>query len=219
MSRDKNAVNAMVKAHLDNLFSDVGPTQQLFDLKEELTTNMKEKIADFQSRGMEGSQAFKEAVISMGDLGGLVDDMRQLGRDSARQAVHTSMATRLSIAGLVSGVLLVLFGAFTVAMLYFMELSWMNAWGPGVFVVAGGALITYSALTLEARKKYAMNRVRAALYGLSLGSVLFGIFAAIMSGLTTGETYIAIAAMMVFTLVGTGLFLLLILTGVDRRKP
>jgi hypothetical protein len=45
---------------------------------------MKEKIADYISRGLDEEQAFKEAIISeaiisMGDLSGLVGDMRRLG--------------------------------------------------------------------------------------------------------------------------------------------
>ncbi len=66
------------------MFADVGPSQQLFDLKEELSTNMKEKITDYQSRGMDEEQDFKEAVISMGDLRGLVGDMRKIGQDTAK---------------------------------------------------------------------------------------------------------------------------------------
>lgn len=72
-------------AYLDQLFADVGPTQQLFDLKEELTTNIKEKIADLISSGMDEEQAYKEALISLGDLSGLVEEMRRLGQDQAKQ--------------------------------------------------------------------------------------------------------------------------------------
>ena len=63
-----------------------------------------------------------------------------------------------------------------------------------------------------------MNRIRAAFYALSVGIILFAIFTAIMSKVTTGEMFIAIGSGMVFSLVGVGLFLFLILTGTDRRK-
>lgn len=79
MIKNKNYLDDKLKTFVNNLFSGVGESQQLFDLKEELTTNMKEKIVDYKKRGMEEEEAFKEAVISMGDISGLVDDMRQLG--------------------------------------------------------------------------------------------------------------------------------------------
>lgn len=218
MSNKKNIIDGKVKTYIDNSFSDVGASQQLFDLKEELATNMKEKIADYQSRGMEDEQAFKEAIISMGDLRGLVDDMRKLGQDTAKQSVYSKMTARISTAGIIAGVLLVFFGIFTVAILYFMNLSGEIAISSGIFIVAGGILITYSLLTRETCKKYAMNKIRAALYALSIGLILFGMYTAVITHPLTGEMYMAIASLMVFNLAGIGLFLLLILTGTDRRR-
>ena len=46
MTNKKNLTDNKVKKYVDDLFFEVGASQQLFDLKEELTTNMKEKIAD-----------------------------------------------------------------------------------------------------------------------------------------------------------------------------
>lgn len=218
MAKIENRLDKKVTAYIDNLFSGVGPSQQLFDLKEELAINIKEKTADFTARGMDDEQAFKEAVISMGDLSGLVDDMRKLGQDTAKQSVYSTMTARISTAGIIAGVLLGLFGVFTVAMLYFMDLDAVSVTGSGIFIVAGGTLITYSVLTRETRKKYAMNKIRSLLYALSIGLVLFSIFTATAARFATGEIYIAIGSLMVFSLSGIGLFLFLILTGTDRRK-
>ncbi|KJS84739.1 MAG: hypothetical protein JM58_10490 [Peptococcaceae bacterium BICA1-8] len=218
MKNNKNSIDIKVETYIDNIFTGVGASQQLFDLKEELSTNINEKIADYKSRGMVDEQAFKEAVISIGDLSGLIDDMRRLGQDTAKQSVYSSMTARISLAGIIAGVLLVLFGMFTVAMLYFMKLSGEEVTGSAIFIVAGGALITYSILTRESRKKYGMNKIRAALYALSIGLLLFGMFTAVITRFATGEIYIAIGSLMVFFLAGIGLFLFLILTGRDRRK-
>jgi hypothetical protein len=70
MQKNKKALDEKIERYLKDLFAGVGQSQQLFDLKEELSTNLKEKIADYQSRGLADEQAFKEAVISMGDLSG-----------------------------------------------------------------------------------------------------------------------------------------------------
>ena len=218
MSKIENRLDKKVRAYIDNLFSGVGPSQQLFDLKEELVINIKEKTADFKARGMDDEQAFKEAVISMGDLSGLVDDMRKFGQDTAKQAVYSTMTARISTAGITIGTLLGMFGIFTIAMTYFMHMDPISVAGSGIFVVAGGALVTYSILTRETRKKYAMNKIRAGLYAFSIGLLLFSLFTAIVARFATGEIYIAVGSLMVFSLAGIGLFLLLILTGTDRRK-
>lgn len=216
MSND--LIDRKVRKHFDALFSDVGPSQQLFELKEELATNMKEKIADYKSRGMDDEQAFKEAVISMGDLRGLVEDMRIIGQEKAKLSVYTTMTARISTAGIIAGVLLVLFGIFSATMLYFMPQDALAITGNGIFIVAGGTLFTYSLLTRETSKKYAMNKIRAGLYALSIGLLLFAVFTGIASRYSTGEMYIAVASLMVFSLMGVGLFLFLMLTGTDRRK-
>jgi len=48
--------------------------------------------------------------------------------------------------------------------------------------------------------------------------ILFGFFSSAASWYSTGERYIAVASLMVFFLVGFGLFLYLLLTESDRRK-
>ncbi len=218
MLRNNEPLNKKVNVYIDNLFAGVGTSQQLFDLKEELAINLQEKISDIKARGLDDEQAFKEAVISMGDLSGLVDDMRRVGQDSAQQWAYSSLSARISTAGIVAGVLLILFGAFTVAMLYFMKMEAEPVVGSSIFIVAGGALLTYSILTRETRNKCSMNKIRAVLYALAIGLILFSIFTALTSRFATGEVFIAIGSLMVFSLPGIGLFLLLMLTETDRSK-
>jgi hypothetical protein len=218
MLNKENSMDNKIKQYIDKLFSGVGESQQLFDLKEELSTNMKEKIGDYTTKGMDNDQAFKEAVVSMGDLSGLVDDMRTLGQDTAKQAVYSTMTSRISTAGIVGGVLLILFGVFTTSITYSMGLPGAAVTGNGIFAVAGGALLTYSILTRETSRKYALNKVRAGLYAFSVCLILFGLFVAIESGVATGKIFIAVGSLMVFALVGIGLLLFLLLTGSDRRK-
>ncbi|MEA3318715.1 MAG: permease prefix domain 1-containing protein [Bacillota bacterium] len=214
----RTSVDKKVQAYVDGLFSGVGESQQLFDLKEELATNLKEKIADYKKDGMDESAAFKEAVSSMGDLSGLVNDMREIGQDKVKQAVYSSMTARISAAGLITGILLILFGVITSVMLYFMDLQLEAVTGTAIFVVFGVSLITYSALTRETSKKYGMNKVRAICYAVAVGLVAFSLFVAFTTGFATGEMYIAISSFMIFFLVGIGLWLGLAFTGTDRRK-
>ncbi|QTM99089.1 hypothetical protein ERJ70_07110 [Sediminibacillus dalangtanensis] len=218
MKRMNQDLNQKVRSYVDNLFAGVGDSQQLYELKEELSINLKEKIIDYKKAGMNEEEAFKEAVSSMGDLSGLVEDMRQIGQDQTRKSVYSSMTARVSTAGLITGILVGLFGLLTMAMLYFMELPLEAVTGPAIFIVFGGAIVTYSMLTRETNKKYAMTKVRAMLYGLSVGLILFSLFTAFTSGFATGEIFIGISSFMVFFLAGFGLLLGLLFTGTDRKK-
>ncbi len=218
MSRNYDPINKRVTTYIDNLFTGVGASQQLFDLKEELATNLKEKIADIKSLGLDDEHAFKEALILMGDSSCLVDDMRRVGQDSAKQGVYSSMTTRISTAGIVAGVLLMLFGLYTAIMLYFMKEDVVPVIGSTIFIVAGGAILTYSILTRETHNKYGMNKIRALGYAVAVGLILFSIFTAFTTRFATGEMFIAIASLMAFSLPGIGLFLLLLLTGTSRNK-
>ncbi|NLW07521.1 MAG: hypothetical protein GX039_06040 [Clostridia bacterium] len=220
MSTTDNSLDKKIYAYIDKIFSGVGATQQLFELKEELATNLKEKIADYKSEGMDDDKAFKEAIASMGDLSGLVDDMLKLSQDSGRLSVYWQMiASHISSVGIVIGALLILFGMFLLPIQYSMEGSTgVEVAGSGIFIVPGGALLVYSILTRETSKRYAMNKIRAAFYGLSTGVLLFGFFASAVSYFAVEEAFVPIASLMVFFLPGFGLLLFLLLTETGRQK-
>ncbi|MFA9456870.1 permease prefix domain 1-containing protein [Halalkalibacter sp. AB-rgal2] len=216
----KNRINGTqkVKVYVDRLFVGIGDSQQLFDLKEELTTNLSEKMSDYKNTGMTEEEAFKEAIRSLGDLSALVNEMREIGQNQAKQAVYTSMSSRVSAAGIVIGTLIILFGLLTCAMLYSMGLSMDISSSALIFVVIGAPLVIYSVLTRESKTKYAMNRVRALLYSIAIGVILFSILVTALSGFATGEVFIAMSVFMVFFLIGIGIWLSLLFTGTGRRK-
>ncbi|GAE30505.1 permease prefix domain 1-containing protein [Alkalihalobacillus hemicellulosilyticus] len=216
--KNRNNGSQKVQVYVDRLFVGVGDSQQLFDLKEELTTNLSEKMSDYKNTGMKEEEAFKEAIRSLGDLSGLVSEMREIGQDQAKQAVYSSMSSRVSDAGIVIGILVILFGLLTCAMLYSMGLSMDISSSALIFVVIGAPVVIYSVLTRESKTKYAMNRVRALLYGIATGMILFSMLVATMSGFATGEMFIAISVFMVFFLIGIGIWLSLLFTGTGRRK-
>src|SRR5699024_9943979 len=117
-----------------------------------------------------------------------------------------------------TGILTILFGILTTLMLYFMEIPSVAVTGLSIFIVVGGAILTYSLLTRETRKKYAMKTGRAILYSDSVGLLLFSLFVAFTTGLATSEIFTAISSFMVFFLVGVGIFLSLLFTGQIRSK-
>jgi hypothetical protein len=218
MKKEQNHLDRKIKKYLDQLFAGVEESRELHEQKEELAINLKEKIADYQAQGMDEATSFKEAIISMGDLSSLVEDLRKVGEKTKQPSNPSPMTTYISTAGIVVGVLMSLFGVFTIAMLSFTDLKMGNPAGPGIFIVLGISILTYSILTRGTSRRPGMKQSRAVLYALSAGLILFSLYSAIITNLQTGELNISIASMMVFFLAGIGLWLTLFLTGSDRRK-
>ncbi|NIK12059.1 permease prefix domain 1-containing protein [Alkalibacillus almallahensis] len=213
------SLNRDVQHYIDDLFKDVGESQQLFDLKQELITNMHARISDYQKQGMSEQEAFRETKASMGDMSGLVEDMRQHGADTSKQTVYTSMTNRMAVGALVIGAMLIVFGLLMSMSMMFMDVEPVAVPGAGIFAVIGGVFLTYGILTRETQTMYAMQRLRAALYSVAIGFMLFAIFTAITSGLATGELFVGFAAFTVFFVIGFGLWLgLLLTTQVSRQK-
>ncbi|GEL77586.1 permease prefix domain 1-containing protein [Tenuibacillus multivorans] len=206
-----------VRKYIDDLFSDVGKSQQLFDLKLELVTNMHERIKDYKKQGMSDEEALMEAKASIGDLSGLVEDMREHGQNQAKQEVYSSMTNRISTGGIVISVMLILFGLMMTLSMNFIVPGPAKS-GTSIFIVVGGAILTYSLLARETSKRYAMDRLRAGLYALSTGIILFAIFVGVTSGLATKELFIAFSSSAFFVVVGVGLLVLLVLTEQVNRK-
>lgn len=207
-----------LKRHLDKLFSGIHASKQLHDLQEELMANLSEKVADYRKEGMDDEQAIKEAIISMGDISGLIDEL-----NSSNQASHSNLpfspkTLLLSNIILISGIMLLLFGCLATLMFYFMAIPVVGKTGGGIFIVLGGGLITFSFLARDTKKRYGMSTIRAVGYGLSVSLILFSIFVAFTSGLATGEMYIAIASLMVFFLLGVCLLLILLFSEKSRFR-
>lgn len=220
MLMNNKQLDQKIQEYLDHQFASVRETQQLFQLKEELFMNLKERVSDLMKRGSSEEDAFKEAVISMGDLSGLVEDMRVYGQDTARQSVDSKAANRLSTAGIIAGALFLLTGGFLSSIVYFVTGfqilgSLAIAW---VCTTVGVVLLTYSLLTRETAQRYAMAKVRALLYALGYGSIVSALFLSAITYSATGEMFIGIATMMLWFVIGFGLVLSLALTGKSRLK-
>ena len=88
---------------------DVKGTQQLFDMKEELFINLKERISDMIKEGIQKKTHLK-GVISIGDLSDLVEEMQSYGQDEMKQSIDSKEAQHMSTKGMIGGILLFLLG-------------------------------------------------------------------------------------------------------------
>ncbi len=201
-----------IDSYLEDVFKDVGPSQQLFDLKQELRVNMKERIRDYKETGMNDDDAFREAKVSIGDLTGLVEDMRKYGQQETKNQIYSSMTNRISSGFIVLGVMLVLFGAMMTLSMFFMAVEPVARSGVSIFIVAGGGILVYGILARETKTRYAMSKVRAGLYALATILILFAIFVGTISGLASKELFVAITSSMFFLIGGVGLLVALLLS-------
>lgn len=57
-----------IRKHVDHLFQDTPKTKRVFDLKEELISNLEEKYEDLQKEGTDEKQAFDNVIAGIGDI-------------------------------------------------------------------------------------------------------------------------------------------------------
>ncbi|WP_029953000.1 permease prefix domain 1-containing protein [Bacillus sp. H1a] len=214
--RNKN-LDERIQEYIDKQFIDVKGTQQLFDMKEELFINLKERISEMIKEGYTEEDAFKKGVISIGDLSDLVEEMRLYGQDGTKQSIDSKEALHISTKGLIVGILLFLFGIFASLIANYLlgsQLFWVISC---LFTVPGMLLIIHSLLIKETRKRYAMNKIRARYYILAIGTFLYGLCISIIIFFLPIKL-VAIILFMVAILISLAILLSLLLTGRSRLK-
>ncbi|WP_257150469.1 permease prefix domain 1-containing protein [Bacillus toyonensis] len=206
-----------IQEYLDKQFMDVKGTQQLFDMKEELFINLKERISDMIKEGYTEEDAFKKGVISIGDLSDLVEEMQSYGLDEMKQSIDSKEAQHMSTKGMIGGILVFLFGIFASSIANYVLGSQLFLITSCLFTVPGMLLIIYGLLIKETRKRYAMNKTRAKRYILAIGTFLYGLCISIIIYSIPLEL-VALVLFMVSSLTSLAILLPLLLAGRSRLK-
>ncbi|WP_000930112.1 permease prefix domain 1-containing protein, partial [Bacillus thuringiensis] len=206
-----------IQEYIDRQFIDVKGTQQLFDMKEELFINLKERISDMIKEGYTEEDAFKKGIISIGDLSDLVEEMKSYGQDEMKQSIDSKEAQHISTKGMIGGILLFLFGIFASSIANYLLGSQLFLITSCLFTVPGMLLIMYSLLIKETPKRYAMNKARAKRYTLAIGTFLYGLCISIIVYSLPLEL-VALVLFIVSILISLAILLPLLLTGRSRLK-
>jgi hypothetical protein len=213
-----------IKQYIDELFSGYEETSALADFKEELESNLNDRINSLRKKGLSEREAYDKAVAELGDVSALADELslkkkQQVFSDmymktrsyikSWRMALYVLCGTVLGF-GVITGITAWLFSkdiqAFLGTLLFFSEASVLG------FVFLG--------LTQETSMKEAMPWKRALWYVVASGVFLFGIIVFIMTYFADGAGLPhAIASLIPFALPGLALGIFLVLTEKDRNKP
>jgi hypothetical protein len=227
--------------YVDGLFAHYEETPALADFKEELRGNLDERIKNLVRKGMPEAEAFHKATEELGDISALAEEISLKKKQEVFEDMY--MGTRKYMtpkrtAAFVLGGTAVCFGLISAAITWFSAGTEEAALGSAmVFCVAGAALLTFMGLTQETAAMHPMSWKRAALYAVSVGVFLFGVFIVPMTYFsTTGVNpydiavgahaprgniglMTSIAALIPFVLPAAALFVFLALTEKDRRKP
>jgi MFS family permease len=212
------------RVYVDRLFADYEDTPEIRDFKEEIISNLNERIKEFVSKGLDEEKAFEKATAELGDITAIADDMGRKKRNEAIGQMYMKVKvplTKKTAAGLTVASGLLLLGIGLAVIHFFGEAG--NAWPYYISVfllsVACG-LYTYFGLTQETSAHYPMKSGRALVYGVACLIGLLGAGFAIVSFLFDGfEISAAFGIKMALILSAICTLIFLLATETRRQKP
>ena len=212
------------KIYVDRLFSGYENTPEIQDFKEEIVGNLRERIKELVSKGMDGGMAFSQATAELGDITSIADDMGKRKRNEVIGQMYIKTKTPLAkktAVGLTiaSGLLLLAVGLGLVA--FFGETSRIGlSYVAATLLSVACGMYTYFGLTQETATHYAMKDGRALIYGVAVICACLGAGSAVVSFLFSGlEMSAALGVKMALLLPAACAFIFLRITENSRQKP
>ena len=212
------------KVYVDRLFKDYENIPEIIDFKEEITGNLKERIKELISKGLDEEKAFDKAAAELGDITAIADNVGKKKRNEAigqmymgaRVSLTKKTAAGLSVA---SGLLLLGMG---LALITFFDKtnSASSYYISAVLLALACGLYAYFGLAQETTAHYAMKGKRAAAYGIIClaGVLVAGL--ALVSFLLGGWEISAILKIKLALLLPVACILTFLLaTESNRQKP
>jgi hypothetical protein len=234
------------KSYVDSLFAGYEETGGLADFKEELLSNLNDKVADMIGKGLSEEEALKKAVSELGDISALADEIslrkKQEVIGEAYMDIKRYMKPPRVAAYVIFGVFLA-FGIISAFIAFFAEGHFQGplAFSPGspggekseftaffgvlfAFVPLSAAGLTWLGMTQELPALYPLSNKRALWYAAGTLVLTFGLLLLPLTyfsaGVYTEERAAgALGVLIPFALPPGGLLVFLGLTEKDRRKP
>ena len=212
------------QVYVDRLFADYDDNCEIRDFKEEIVGNLKERIKELMSKGLDEEKAFDKATAELGDITAIADDVgRKKSNDTIGEMYMRIKVplTKKTAAGLAVGSGLLLFSMGWAFVTFFGETSDARHYYISVVVLSiACGLYTYVGLTQETTSHYPMKSGRAFVYGTTclIGFLCAGV--AVVTFLFYGfEMSAALGISMVLMLPAICVFIFLLATESDRQKP
>lgn len=218
------------KRYIDNLFKDYEVTESLIDFKEELQTNLRDKIESMKERGLNSNEAFNRAIEELGDVYTIAEEMNLKKKPEAFPGMYTKTKSYIKPFRLA---LYILCGLIITSAIINFIIFWSSAIALSRIedIIAASAFIflwcelgilglIFLLLTEETTKRKAMRFKRALVYVVASGILISGVISFVMTYATNGLVFTNALTMSIpFILISVSIFIFLILTESDRRKP
>jgi hypothetical protein len=224
------------KDFVNRLFSEYEETEELRDFKEELQSNLEDRIASLIAKGMDEKAAFEKASGELGDISALAD---QISLRKKQEILQDYMGARKYLNPLRTALYViagawVIFGAVTALVVYFSQetQSALEAfWEPNkrivsavgsllAFVPPAAAVFAYLGFTQETASRYPHSKKRSAWYALAAAVLSFGAILFPLTYFATDRGLMeAIATLIPFFIPALGLLIFLQLTEKNHLKP
>lgn len=210
-----------IEKYLDNLFDDIYETNQLRELKEEMASNLLEKINDFIAGGDSEEEAFKKGISSLGNMNELVDNLKKASQTKVQQEnlLKSKTLDKKHVLGYVAATAIILCGLMVAGIVYLqMENLLITAGVVVPFLIVSSALFVYFGLTQETICNYGMQDKRAVAYSLATGGTLAGILIAAILYFNGNEPLVVLSVFILFFSPSVIAFIYLGLTEKSRKK-
>jgi hypothetical protein len=225
------------KNYIDSLFAGYEDTETLRDFKEELQSNLNERIKSLIRKGAAEGEAFEKAAGELGDISLLADQISLKKKQEIFQDAYMGVRNYLKpgrVAFYVSAGAWCVFGLVSALVVYFTgqdQSAFESFWEPNKKIVAAiGVLIafiplsaaafTFLGFTQETASRYPRPRKRALWYTLAAGLFAFAVILFPLTYFSTDRGLMeAIATLIPFFIPALALFVFLRLTEKDYRKP
>jgi hypothetical protein len=212
------------KERVDALFTNYEESAPLRDFKEELKSNLDDRIKSLVRKGLDEKAAFEKAMSELGDVSVIADEISLKKRQEVFENMYMktrNYMTKKRIALFVLCGAMLGFGVVTSLLSWFYSGD-INA-PLGVLLIFGAIPVLgfiFLGLTQETAAHEAMSWQRAALYLVASGMFLFGVIVFMMIYFSNGAGLPeAIATLIPFVLPSVAFGVFLVLSEKDRSKP
>ena len=226
------------KEYVASLFADYEQTAALAEFKEELQTNLDDRIKSLVQKDMSEQEAFKKATTELGDISALADELSLKKRREVFEDAYLGIRKYIKPPRVAAYVLAGACALFGIASSLIAFLGMDARFAPEglqiqtntrltaffavlmFFTVVSVCLFTFLGTTQETASRYPMSAKRGLWYTLAAGLISFGIILFPLTYFAVGRGLLeALATLIPFVLPGIGLLVFLILTEKNHLKP
>ncbi|ULQ58489.1 permease prefix domain 1-containing protein [Brucepastera parasyntrophica] len=227
-----------IEKAVEKIFADYEETAELKELKEEIVSNLSDRVSDMTGKGMNEKEALDKALDELGDITEVADTVsRQKRTEIISHAYMRSIPLdKVHLIGYPAAGVIFIFGLIVGAITGFSTDGIMETIASFMpfGVVSLGAFV-FLGLTQETRVRYAMSWKRSLWYTLASALLLFGLFVAaivyfsdmqiaseeaVRAGYPAGNISMvaALGTLIAFVIPGAALLAFLVLSEKDRKK-